>query len=66
MRLAPVEQTNCMHQLKGYIDQLRALTPPFSDGAQAVDGGGGALFRIIWKDGKIASIIDWECAWLLE
>ena len=112
-----------MVQLKGYIDQLRSLTPPDPQRIQAVDGGGfidsrlqsgewgpfdnvtefnkffgheyiknkyseyraafdkveGRKWRVVfahgdlgphnilWRDGKIVAIIDWQCSgWLPE
>ncbi|KAF5370998.1 hypothetical protein D9615_010025 [Tricholomella constricta] len=122
-RLTKEEQLNSMHQLKGYIDQLRALQPPEPGKVQGFDGSPclesristepwgpfdtiadfqrfygyeyvreefpqfrdnfdkvkGRVYRtvfthgdlgphnILWKDGKIVSIIDWETAgWLPE
>ncbi|KAF5371022.1 hypothetical protein D9615_010036 [Tricholomella constricta] len=122
-QLTKEEQLSSMHQLKGYIDQLRALRPPEPGKVQAVDGGPclesristepwgpfdtiadfqqlygyeyvrenfpefrdnfdkvkGRVYRtvfthgdlgphnILWKDGKIVAIIDWETAgWLPE
>jgi thiamine kinase-like enzyme len=120
------ERENCMSQLKGYVDQLRALVPPEPGRVRAVDGTGclddrlypgtwgpfnsinafnaffshdivrqrpehypdaqeplaktyGRAWRtifahgdlgphnILWKEGRIVSIIDWECAgWFPE
>ncbi|RDB22255.1 hypothetical protein Hypma_010666 [Hypsizygus marmoreus] len=117
------ERLDCMLQLKGYIDELRALEPPQPGKVQAVDGQtcidsrlasepwgpfdtiddfhrfcgneyvyknypkyrdsfektAGRVYRtvfthgdlgphnIMWKDGKIVGIIDWETAgWLPE
>jgi len=34
------ERESCMRQLKGYLDQLRGLTPPEPGRVQAVDGTG--------------------------
>lgn len=120
------ERNSVMHQLKGYLHQLRSLNPPEPGKVQAIDGTGclddrlypgewgpfdtidafndffyhnivrqrpgdypdaqnalaktqGRAWRtvfahgdlgphnILWKDGRIVGIIDWECAgWFPE
>jgi serine/threonine protein kinase len=125
-RMDSGERDSCMFQLKGYVDQLRALVSLEPGRVQAVDGTGciddrlypgtwgpfdsfdafnsffshdivrqrpedypdaqeplsktrGRTWRtvfahgdlgphnILWKDGRIVSIIDWECAgWFPE
>ncbi|RDB22097.1 hypothetical protein Hypma_010979 [Hypsizygus marmoreus] len=50
-----------MHQLKGYIDQLRSLEPPEPGKVQAVDGGTCIESRLAAKPwGPFNSIADFQ------
>ncbi|KAI0319107.1 kinase-like protein [Amylostereum chailletii] len=45
--LTQAERTSCIRQLKGYVDQLRALPPPHPQRVQAVDGGSSFDLRLL-------------------
>ncbi|KAF7292740.1 Kinase-like protein [Mycena indigotica] len=45
-QLSEEERLNIVHELRGYIDQLRALVPPHPGSVEAVDGGPCKDFRI--------------------
>ncbi|KAF5374007.1 hypothetical protein D9615_009901 [Tricholomella constricta] len=60
-QLTNEEQLSSMHQLKGYIDQLRALQPPEPGKVQAVDGGTCIELRLSSKPwGPFDTIADFQ------
>ena len=45
-QLCDEDRLCCMKELKGYLDQLRALLPPDPDAVQAIDGSGCQDLRL--------------------
>ncbi|KAI0796036.1 kinase-like domain-containing protein [Abortiporus biennis] len=56
LSLTEQERLNCMQQLQGYVNQLRALPPPDPTRVQAVNGGNLHGFRMHGKYGPYNSI----------